>query len=110
MEAKLGSSSKQLVIADASANVVAEGGGQMAFFLSASAPQGYKPLLFTMVATNLLCSIKQQLMRDEKHPGSSWGFIKRVRDFHSPSRGSMERARLLVPFLPLQIRNLPKNG
>ena len=33
------------------------GSGQMALFLSASAPQGYKPLLFTMVATNLLCSI-----------------------------------------------------
>ena len=57
--AKLGSSSKRLVIADASAHVVAEGSGQMALFLSASAPQGYKPLLFTMVATNLPCSIEQ---------------------------------------------------
>ena len=85
------------------------GSGQMALFLSASAPQGYKPLLFTMVATILPCSMKkQQLMRDKNHPGLSWGFIKRVRDFHSPSRGSMERARFLVPFLPLQIRNLPK--
>ena len=93
-----------------SGHVVAEGGGQMALFLSAGGPQGCKPLLFTMVATNLLCSIKQQLMRDENHPGSSWGFIKRVRDFDSPFRGSMERARLLVPLLPLQIQNLPKNG
>ena len=57
VEAKLGSPSKRLVIADASAHVVAEGSGQMALFLSAGAPQGYKPLLFTMVATNLLCSI-----------------------------------------------------
>ena len=31
----------------------------MALFLSASDPQGYKPLLFRMVATNLLCSIEQ---------------------------------------------------
>ena len=38
---------------------MAKGSGQMALFLSASAPQGYKPLLFTMVATNLLCSIEQ---------------------------------------------------
>ena len=57
VEAKLGSSSKRLVIADASAHFVAEGSGQMALFLSASARQGDKPLLFTMVATNLLCSI-----------------------------------------------------
>ena len=61
VEAKLGSSSsKPLVIADASAHVVAEGSGQMALFLSASALQGCKPLLFTMVATNLLCSSIEQ--------------------------------------------------
>ena len=81
---QLGSSSKRLVIADASAHVVAEGSGQMALFLSASAPQGYKPLLFTMVATNLLCSIKQQLMRDENHPGSPWGFHQAGTGFSLP--------------------------
>ena len=39
---------------------MAKGIGQMALFLSASARQGYKPLLFAMVATNLLCSSIEQ--------------------------------------------------
>ena len=43
---QLGPSSKRLAIADASAHVVAEGGGQMALFLSASALQGYKPVVY----------------------------------------------------------------
>ena len=48
-----------MLTADASAHVVSKGSGQMALS-GASASQRYKPLLFTMVATNLLYSTHKQ--------------------------------------------------